>query len=524
MTVQSVQFDPRVSSSQANETVAYWDNPAEQDALAQGTPPLSTGTTVPVDPARRSATGDEVTIDGGDAGTRLSDGSTPDGKTIERSQLHEGEQATVTREQTIADAGFGQTYVSSDQVVFTTNGTDNDGTGSDDVQVRQRDDGTLEVGVNGETYAVRLAEGQELTVRTGGGNDVINVAPNVSVNLVVDGGVGDDTITTGAGDDRIDAGEGNDTVDAGEGRNDVFGNSGNDVIRGGNGANIFYGGDGDDEITGGTGSNYLEGGAGADTIAGGGSTDMLSGGVDDDRIIAGTGRSSIYAGAGTDTIEGAGNDATVYAETGDTVNSATGAKPTVVNVEIDSSLGSSVTVEGSPAFRQRMQAELDFLRSSPNGQRMLAEFDKAAEAKGNSVTIRELANEQNGYAQTFSNDADIVNGRPGAGGDVTISYNPSFHMDAFPAPVAVLYHEMSHAYNGVNGTFQTGTYQGEGPDSGNVPNAERQAVGLETSAPAFDFDGDAATPATTHNPTHLTENGIRRELGLPDRPSYTIEF
>lgn len=519
MTVQSVQFDPRTSSSsQASDAhQAYWDNPAEQDALTSGTPPLSTGTTVPADPQRRAATGDEVTINGGDAGTRRSDGSTPDGKPIERSELHEGEQATVTREQTQADAGFGQTYVSSDQVVFTTQGT-----GNDDVQVKQRDDGTLDVSANGETYAVRLTEGQELTIRTGGGNDVINVAPNVSVNIVVDGGAGDDTITTGAGDDRIDAGEGNDTVDAGAGRNDVFGNSGNDVIRGGNGANIFYGGDGDDQLTGGTGSNYLEGGAGADTITGGGRTDMLSGGVGNDRIVVGRNGGSIYAGAGSDTIEGAGNNARVYAETGDTVTAATGAKPTVVNVEIDSSLGSSIAVEGSPAFRQRMQAELDFLRSSPNGQQMLAEFDKAAGAKGNSVTIRELANEQNGYAQTFSNDADIVNGRAGAGGDVTISYNPSFHMDAFPAPSVVLYHEMSHAYNGVNGTFQPGTYRGSGPDSGSVPNAERQAVGLETSARPFDFDGNPATPATTANPDHLTENGIREELGLPDRPSYTL--
>ena len=103
-----------------------------------------------------------------------------------------------------------------------------------------------------------------------------------------------------------------------------------------------------------------------------------------------------------------------------------------------------------------------------------------------------------------------------------ISYNPSFHMAEFPAPVVVLYHEMSHAYNGVTGTFQPGTYRGTGPDSGNVPNAERQAVGLETSAAPFDFDGDPSTPATTHNPIGLTENGIRRELGLPDRPNYTL--
>ncbi|MFP3814039.1 M91 family zinc metallopeptidase, partial [Bacillus sp. SIMBA_005] len=73
-----------------------------------------------------------------------------------------------------------------------------------------------------------------------------------------------------------------------------------------------------------------------------------------------------------------------------------------------------VSVEGSDAFVQRMESELNFLRSSPAGQQMLAEFDKAAEAKGNVVTIKELSNEQNGYAQTFSNDADIINGRPGA--------------------------------------------------------------------------------------------------------------
>ena len=86
----------------------------------------------------------------------------------------------------------------------------------------------------------------------------------------------------------------------------------------------------------------------------------------------------------------------------------------------------------------------------------------------------------------------------------------------------VLYHELSHAYNGVTGTFQPGTYRGTGPDSGRVPNAERQAVGLETSATPFDFDNDPSTPATTANPDHLTENGYREELQLPDRPSYAL--
>lgn len=520
MTIQSVQSDTAVQTS------SYWDNPLAPQAPhnhggevagphGEG-PQVGSSDPIPlVSEEARPAVGDDV-LDGTAAGTRQPSGRTPDGKEIRTSQLDQGEQVDITREQTIADAGFGRTYVSSDQVVLTTRGE-----GNDDVQVTQRDDGTLDLSVNGETRALKLGEGQELTIRTGAGNDVINVAPNVQVNIVVDAGAGDDTITTGAGDDRIDAGDGNDTVDAGEGRNDVFGGGGDDILTGGSGANIIYGGDGADRITAGSGSNYLDGGAGDDVIVGGGVHDMISAGTGNDRVTAGDGKSTIYAGEGEDTIDNAGAGAVVYAEVGDLVNAATGARPTVVNVEIDPTLGSSIQVEGSPAFVQRIQSELDMLRSSGVGQQMLAELDAAAENKGNVVTIRELANEQNGYAQTFSGDADIRNGRAGAGGDVTVSYNPSFHMDAFPAPSVVFYHELSHAFNGVTGTFQPGNYTGSGPDRG-IPNAERQAVGLETSAPAFDFDGDPSTPPTTANPDHLTENGFREELQLPDRPSYAL--
>ena len=113
-------------------------------------------------------------------------------------------------------------------------------------------------------------------------------------------------------------------------------------------------------------------------------------------------------------------------------------------------------------------------------------------------------------------------GRAGPGVDTDIRYNPSFHMDAFPAPVVVLYHEMSHAYNFVNGSLQPGNYSGPDAADRGISNSERQAVGLETTAPAFDFDGDPSTPSTTANPDHLTENGLRAELGLPDRPSYRL--
>ncbi|ALN89881.1 M91 family zinc metallopeptidase [Lysobacter gummosus] len=496
---------------------SYWDNPAANDPsrLLDPQPQVTADPAALLAPAQSAATGDAVRIEGTDTNPQQrSQGSTPDGKTVQIDPLHQGAEVSIAREQTLADAGGGRTYVSTDQVVLST------GAKNDDVQITQRDDGTLDVGVNGEKYEVRLGENQELTIRSGAGNDTINVASNVKVNIVVDGGAGDDKIATGAGADRIDGGLGNDDISTGAGRDDVFGNSGDDRLDAGSGDDVVYGGDGVDRLAGGDGVDFLEGGKGNDALDGGAGKDMLSGGLDDDTLRGGEGDDAVYTGAGKDTVDNQSGTDTVYAQTAaDLINAAGGARNTVINVEISSSKG--VSIEGSDAFKQRVGAEIDFLRSSPNGQQMLAEFDKAA-ARGNTVTIKELANEQNGYAQTFSNDADIVNGKPGKGGDVQISYNPSFHMAEFPAPVVVLYHEMSHSYNGVNGSFQPGTYRGTGPDDGRVPNAERQAVGLETSAPAYDFDGDPGTPKTTANPDHLTENGLRGELGLPDRPSYSL--
>jgi Ca2+-binding RTX toxin-like protein len=528
-----VTLDTRVEPLSSAATAAirsdgYWEDPRQQtDALGsqadldRNALPEATDSQGPQPFGLLAAADPAVAIDGSNSNpSQRTLGRTPDGKQIQVDPLHTGGEATIARERTIAQAGFGQTYVSSDQLVFTTTGT-----GNDQVRVSQRSDGTVEVSVNGETYDVDMAQRQELTLRVGAGDDLVEVAPNVRVNIVVDGGSGDDSITTGAGNDRIDGGAGNDTISSGDGRDDVFGNTGNDTVDAGAGDDVVHGGDGNDTITAGTGTNFIEGGAGDDVIVASQGQNMVSAGTGNDRVTSG-GDNSVYLGSGTDSVEGATTRDRIHAEGIDAVRFAANQRDTgqvVVNVAIDASLGRrDVTVEGSPSFRQRVEAEIEFLRSSPAGQQMLAEFDEAA-ALGNTVTIRELANEQNGYAQTLGRgNAEITGGRAGTGSDVIISYNPSFHMDAFPAPQVVLYHEMSHAYNGVTGTFQPGTYQGTGPDSGNVRNAERQAVGLESSAPAFDFDGDPSTPPTTHNPIALTENGIRRELGLPDRPNYTL--
>ena len=458
-------------------------------------------------------------INGNGSGTRLPSEQTTDGKTITKTQLAEGSQASIVREQT---SGGNQNLV-----VINTKGN-----GNDDVQVTQASNGTLNVSVNGEAYELQLGQGQELGLRTGNGDDIINVAPNVRVNIVAEGGAGNDQITTGAGQDRIDGGEGNDILKGGDGRDDIFGNSGNDQIDGGAGDNILYGGDGDDQFASGAGTNYMDGGAGNDTFDGSTGINKISGGLGDDRIISG-GKNAIYTGQGTDAVEGATSNDKIYAQQGvDAISFAAGQADNgqvVMNVMIDPTLGQSIKVVGSDAFVQRVQSELEFLRSSPNGQQMLSELDAAAQTRGHSVTIKELQNELNGHA-----DADTMgiydprlfvnNGQAGAGDSATISYNPTFHLDRFPVPIATLYHEMSHAYNFVNGNFIDGKHQDRNSPDFGLDIAERQAVGLpSTGGEAYDFDGDPSTPATTHNPIHLTENGMRTELGMPLRTSYIPE-
>ena len=490
----------------------YWNNQPTANQIAKASD-LSV--------ARRSdpASDTSTIIDGNatNSGQRTTR-QTTDGKTIAVDPLESNRNVTIARERTLADAGNGQQYVSSDQLVFTT------GSADDNVQVSRNGDGSLAVSVNGEAYKVEMAQDQALTLRTGGGNDTINVASDVKVNLIVDGGAGDDNITTGAGNDIVDGGAGNDTIKTGTGSDDVFGNSGDDTIDAGDGNDVVYGGDGNDTLAGGKGDDYIEGGAGNDRIGGNDGHDMISGGVGDDTVDSGAGNDVVYNGQGKDTVTNSGGRDTIYAQTAtDSASAAKGASNNVVNVDLTGTPGSKgLKVEGSPAFVQRVTADIEMLRSSPTGRQMLEAYDKAA-ANGNTVTIRELQNEDNGFTQSQGGELS-ARGVPSAGSDATIVYNPSFHMDAFPAPVGVLYHEMSHAYDAVNGTFQPGTYSGPDAQDRNagVPNAERQAVGLDNTGVSYDFDGNAATPNTTANPEPLTENGLRKELGLALRMHYAL--
>ena len=111
------------------------------------------------------------------------------------------------------------------------------------------------VSVNGLRPQVTIDHAEatdKLTVNGLGGNDTINASklPAAAIQLVLDGGAGNDTIIGSAGKDTINGGDGNDFID---------GNQGDDLALLGAGNDVFQWDPGD-------GSDVVEGQAGVDTM------------------------------------------------------------------------------------------------------------------------------------------------------------------------------------------------------------------------------------------------------------------
>lgn len=141
------------------------------------------------------------------------------------------------------------------------------------------------------------------TILGGAGNDVITGGEG---NDNVKGQIGNDSIDGEAGDDRIDGGDGNDTVSGGDGNDNVLAGKGDDVVRGDDAAAVAPG---DDTIDGGAGFDVLRGEEGNDSINGGDGDDLIGGGLDDDTLSGGNGNDRVFGDDGDDVIGGnAGND------------------------------------------------------------------------------------------------------------------------------------------------------------------------------------------------------------------------
>lgn len=509
--------DPRTASTE------FGGIPVMDPGLTAPSPGPSVAPPVP--PPSTTTSGSPVAIDGN---------ATPPGATISNRQpepaspgyagspvniesveLFRSGDVTITRERTLQSGSQ-----RLNQLVINT------GNGDDDVQVTQRSDDKLDVSINGKAFELTLAAGQELAVRTADGHDVVHAAPNVRVNMTVDGGDGDDNIVTGAGQDRVDGGLGNDNIITGAGKDYAFGNTGDDRIATGADDDVVYGGDGQDRLIGGDGRDFIDGGKGNDAIDGGLGNDILSGGLGDDTVRGGEGNDRVYIGPGADSIQNsAGSDVVYGQQDANTVTAAPGASNDRRDVAADAALGSRIIIDGDAKFRQRVEADLELLRSSPDGRQMLAELDRAS-ALGNTVTIRDTYGVRSNAVESPAASAFFnPDGTPGSGTDAVVRYSPSNHIPQGSPdrpPIVGLYHELSHAYNVVTGTLQPGTYNNPGHVDHGIRNGERQAIGQNYTGAPYDFDRNPATPPTSTNPESLTERALRTEMDLPSRDTYRM--
>lgn len=307
------------------------------------------------------------------------------------------------------------------------------------------------------------------------------------------------------------------------------GGNGRDRIQAlGSGDTRVYGGAGNDNITLGSGSSYAEGN---DSMTGESPTNMMHGGRENDWMYGKT-QTTFYTGRGRDTVISSHAKDNIFFKDRDTVSNTSDVKRT--KFTISNAGHEAFRVDGSNNFKQQTQDDLEFFRNSPTAQKMLTELEQAAKRNDSPVTIRETRHlTEYSHANEFARERDkqllgyddILNSpRLGFIHDNTkgnVATGAAIHSNPaliWEPPIFGLYHEMAHAYNGANGTFLPGQTQKDGMENPE-PNLERQAVGLETDAPAFDFDNAPSTPPTTTNPKPFSENALREEAGFARRES-----
>src|SRR5205823_5585422 len=117
---------------------------------------------------------------------------------------------------------------------------------------------------------------------------------------------------------------------------------------------VVRGGDGNDTIT------VPRGGGITFTLIGSGGSDNLTGGDGSDTLLGGSGDDVSYAGRGNDTTQGGTGTDTANGEVGD----ADDGVESTVTIEIPDGLA-GITIEGSPEFVERVQADLQMLAGSP---------------------------------------------------------------------------------------------------------------------------------------------------------------
>lgn len=428
---------------------------------------------------------------------------------------------------------------------------------ADTVHVRNWPGDKLQITVNGRS-SLFDAKGQNntqqgLLIKTNGGNDKVIVEDSVKNRLDIEGGDGDDYLQAGGGRSRVYGQGGNDFIQLGSGLGYAEGNDGDDTIKNGKGNAVIYGNNGNDRLYARPGAaskqTYMDGGNGNDVLFAGSGHTVLHGGNGDDQLV-GADRTTFYTGKGNDRIWNNQPQDRIYAGANDHFQRNQGStftevKPSAVGKEAYKVLfPAQSTSQQDTDFDQRVNDDIEFLRSSPVGQQALREMDKLAALNNAPIHIRPAQSSGSSYefgsrelnnmtdeefANTKgSNFGEITQGVPGSRADLAsiyydkVSVLENAERTNTAVPVTALFHEMSHAYNGATGTFVAGrsTEYPKPGESHEIENQEYQAIGIPNGGQAFDFDNNPSTPPTNTNPKPFNENALSEEMGKPLRQLY----
>ncbi|WP_232241659.1 M91 family zinc metallopeptidase [Pseudomonas carnis] len=420
---------------------------------------------------------------------------------------------------------------------------------ADKVIIKKGPDDSLVATINNIPYQLSLArssdgtEIQPLRIKTKGGDDCVVIHPDVNNDIRIELGEGNDYARAGSGNTRLYGGAGNDWLKLGSGVGIAFGDDGDDLLIAGSGSGILKGNNGNDRMQSGEGSAdrhiYMDGGDGHDFMISTSNDSpnpiVMHGGKGENLIVT-QGPATIYTGRDKNIVRSNSDDTVIYAKPSDEIHRTPGS--TLIHTQYREAGKSGYVVEGSPEFIQYVEDDMELLRMSLPGKKMLSTADNSAQRNDSPVRITETADDNGFYI--FNNAAvrnHLATGKsletlePAAQGYIAhnqrgafatgaqLQYNPSFVPNDETAPVNVLFHEMAHAYNGATGTFLEGqTVIDENPEG--EPNDERQAIGLPTDALSFDFDDHRATEPTTSNPPAFTENALKEEMRRPLRTEY----
>jgi len=447
-------------------------------------------------------------------------------------------------------------------------------------------DGTI---LYADEIALTEEQAANLTIRTTDDHDYISLPPDATVRITVwardgddlvggggdasddssgenpgvgVGGGGSDTIFGGDGDDILLGGAGHDTIYGGDGSDSIDGQDGYDTLFGGDDFDVVYGGRDGDLLHGGEGDDYLEGGSGEDLLDGSAGNDTLSGGRGDDVLDGGEGHDHLLGGRGTDVVAGGGGFDTATGEDGD-IDLDVDRK---ITIELTGDPGSYAVITPQPdwmtdaeyeAWLERIDSDLELLRTTPSGREGLAALDEASHDSdsrwnpfdsdrrvivvpyGDADRVAWIDTDGDRHKDRAYEVADWLSGRglpgnyasPPGGADghhATVSAG-GLHNHALDdrPPVASMYHELAHSYDQISGGTPSGDYteilvdeDGNEVRRGTAPRAELNSVGMD-----LDGDGDIDTYPSRggrDHPVALTENALRDDIGVDPRPSYTI--